>query len=91
MTRRPGCALDMDDEIDGLSDLGFDVLEGRLRVAAQNEIGKAAKRLCGRVGMDGGERTGVAGVEGIEQRARLDSAHLAQDDAVGPPAERGLQ
>ena len=37
------------------------------------------------------ERTGVAGVEGIEQRARLDSANLAQDDPVGPQAEGALQ
>ena len=81
----------MDDEIDGLADLGFDVREGRLRVAAQDEIGEAVQRLCGRVGVDGGERTGVAGVERIEQRPRLDSAHFAQNDPVGPPAERGLQ
>ena len=81
----------MDDVIDGLTDLGFDVLEGGLRVAAENEIGKAAERLCRGVRMDGRERSGVAGVEGIEQRARLDSAHLAQDDPVGTPAQRGLQ
>ena len=41
--------------------------------------------------MDGGERTGMAGVEGVEQRARLDSAYLAKDDAVRSPAERGFQ
>ena len=41
--------------------------------------------------MDRGERSGVAGIERIEQRPRLDAAHLAQDDPVGPPAQRGLQ
>ena len=35
-------ALDMDDVIDGLSDLGFNVLEGGLGVAAQYEVCKAA-------------------------------------------------
>ena len=35
-------ALDMDDEIDGLSDLSFNVLESGLRVAAQYEVCKAA-------------------------------------------------
>src|ERR1700739_955250 len=42
----------MDDKIDRLSDLGFDVGKGRLRMAAQDEIRKAAKRLCGGVSMD---------------------------------------
>ena len=41
--------------------------------------------------MDRGKRTGMAGVEGIEQRARLDSAHFAEDDPVRSPAESGLQ
>jgi hypothetical protein len=35
-------ALNMDDVIDGLSDLGFNVLEGGLRVATQYEVCKAA-------------------------------------------------
>src|SRR5580658_3634233 len=56
-------ASHMDDEIDGFSDLGFDVRKGRLRMAARYEIRKAAKRLCGRVGMDGGKRSSVACVE----------------------------
>ena len=46
-------ALHMDDVIDGLADLRFDVLKGRLCVAAENEIGKAAQRLCRGVGVDG--------------------------------------
>ena len=33
----------------------------------------------------------MAGVEGIEQRSRLDSPHFAQDYAVRSPAESGLQ
>src|SRR5882757_4016071 len=41
--------------------------------------------------MDGGKRAGVAGIEGIEQRARLDSANFAKDDSVGSPAESRLQ
>jgi hypothetical protein len=50
-------ASHMDDEINGLSNLGFDVCKRCLGVAAKNEICKAAKRLRGRVGMDGGKRT----------------------------------
>ena len=80
--------LDMDDIIDGLADLGFHVLVGGLRMAAENEVGEAAQRLRRRVGVDGGERSGVPGVEGVEQRPRLGAADLAQDDPVGPAAER---
>ena len=84
-------ALDMDNEIDGLSDLCFGVGKGRLRVAAHHEIGKATKGLFGRVRMDCGQRSGMAGVERIEQRSRLNSADFAEDDPVGTEAESGLQ
>ena len=50
-------ALDMDNVIDGFSDFGLDVLEGSLGVAAENEVRKAAQRLCGRVGVNGGKRS----------------------------------
>ena len=83
--------LDMDDEIDGFSDLGFGIGEGGLRVVAHDQIGEAMQGLLRRIGMDRRERTGMAGVEGIEQRSRLDSAHFAQDDPVRSPAESGFQ
>ena len=83
--------FDLDDQIDSLSDLGFDILKGRLGVAAKNEIGKAAERLYRRVRVNGGERSGVSGIEGIEQSSCFDSAHFAEDDAVGTPAQCRLQ
>src|ERR1700676_632869 len=33
----------------------------------------------------------MAGVEGIEQRARFDSTHFAENDPIRPPAQSGLQ
>src|SRR5712692_5814938 len=33
----------------------------------------------------------MAGVEGIEQRARLDSTHFAENDPIRSPAQSGLQ
>ena len=86
-----GLALDMDHEIDGFCNFGFGVGESRLRVVAHDQIGEAMQRLLRRIGMDRRERSGVASVEGIEQRARLDSAYFAQDDAVRPPSESGLE
>jgi hypothetical protein len=60
-------------------------------VAADYEVGEAVQGLLCRVGVDGGQRAGVAGIEGIEQRARLGSAHFAQDDPIRPPAQSRLQ
>src|ERR1017187_2540259 len=41
--------------------------------------------------MDRRERTGMAGVEGIEQSSCLDSTHFAENDPVWSPAQSGLQ
>ena len=60
-------------------------------MVAHDQIGEAMQGLLRRIGMDRRERSGVAGVEGIEQRSRLDSAHFAEDDPVRSPAESGLQ
>src|SRR5208337_3337690 len=37
------------------------------------------------------ERTRMAGVEGIEQGARLDPAHFSENDPVRSPAKGGFQ
>jgi hypothetical protein len=42
----------------------------------------------GIVGVDGGDGAVVAGVHGLQHVQRLFAAHLAQDDAVGPHAQR---
>src|SRR5208282_4982261 len=83
--------LVMDDEIDRFSDLGLGVGESGLRVIAHNQIGEAMQRLLRRISVDHRERSGMAGVERIEQRARPDSAHFAKDDPVRSPAESGLE
>ena len=89
--RRPGLPLDMDDKIDGFSDLRFGIGEGGLRVAAHDQIGEAREGFLCRVGMDCRQRSRMASVEGIEQRSRLDSAHFAENDPVGSEAKRVLQ
>jgi hypothetical protein len=75
--RRPCCRVDMDDEINGFSDLRFGIGEGGLRVATHDEIGEASEGFLCRVGMNRRQRTRMASVEGIEQGSRLDSAHFA--------------
>ena len=75
-------AFKMDDIIDGLSDLCFDIRKQRLRMAAKHEIGEPAQRLrCG-VRMNGCERTSMTRIERIQQRSCLGAPHLAKDDPV---------
>lgn len=84
-------ALDMHDEIDSFGDFGFRVGESGLRMVAHHQIGESMQGLLCRIGMDGRKRSGMAGIEGIEQCARLNSAHFAEDDAIWPPAESRLE
>ena len=76
--RRPWLTFDMDDKIDGFSDLGFGIGEGGLRVATHDQIGEAREGFFCRVGVDRRQRSRMAGIEGIEQRSRLDSAHFPE-------------
>src|ERR1700723_784883 len=80
----------MNDNINGFPDLRLGVGEGGLRVVAHDQIGEAGESFGCRVGVDRRERSRVAGIEGIEQRAGLDAAHFAHDDPVRSPAESGL-
>ena len=75
----------MDHEINRFADLGLDVFDRGLLVASHDQIGKSPQRFRGRIRVDCGERTGVPGVEGIQQCASFNTAHLAQNDSVGPP------
>src|SRR5208337_4091017 len=86
----PWSTFDMDDEINGFCDFSFGVGEGGLRVVAHHQIGEASEGFLCRVGVDRRERSRVAGIEGIEQRARLNTTHFAHDDSVRSPAESGL-
>ena len=84
-------SLNVDDEIDGFPDLGFRVGERRLGVASNDKIGEPMEGLLRGIRMDCCQRTGVAGIEGIKQRPRFDSAHFAQNDSIRSPAQSRLQ
>jgi hypothetical protein len=51
-------------------------------VAAKNEIGKSAQRLWRGIGVDSGERSGVAGVERIKKSSSLDPADFNRSSNV---------
>jgi hypothetical protein len=52
---------------------------------AHDEISEAMEGLFRGVGVDGSQRSTVAGVEGIEQRLRFDPTDFPEDDSVGTP------
>ena len=83
--------FDMNDKIDRLPDLRFDVGESRLGVVSHDEIGETMESLFGRIRVDRCQRSGVARIEGIKQRSCFDSAYFAQNDPIRPPAQSRLQ
>ena len=81
-------ARDLDHDVDG---------RGHLRAERAHREGDAghrdhgldpAQRVARRVGVDRGERAVVAGVHGLQHVERLGAAHLADDDAIRPHAQR---
>ena len=62
---------------------------GNRRIGEQHEGLEAGERVGRAVGVDGGHRAVVTGVERLEHVERLAAAHLADDEAVGTHAQRG--
>jgi len=87
-TRRPGWRSTCHHKIDGFCNLRFGIGEGRLCVVAHDQIGEAMQCLLRRIRMNRRERSGMAGVEGIEQCSRLDSTHFAEMMRSGSIGER---
>ena len=83
--------LNMDDEIDRLPNLRFDVGESCLGMVSHDQIGETMEGLFGRIRMDRCQRTGVARVEGIKQGPRFDSAYFTQNNPIRSPAQSRLQ
>ena len=57
-------------------------------VAHLHHVLDAGQRVARGVGVDGGHAAVVAGVHRLQHVERLAAAHLADDDAVGPHAQR---
>ena len=59
------------------------------RVGEQHERLEARERVGRAVGVHGGHRSVVAGVQRLEHVERLATAHLSDDEAIGPHPQRG--
>ena len=60
---------------------------GRSPAALHGAARQPREGTLGVVGVDGGERAAVAGVEGLQEVGGLAPAHLPDDDVIGPVAQ----
>ena len=59
--------LDMDEEMDGVGDVGFDGLVRELDPALEDATGKPGKGLGRGIGVNGGKTSAVSCVEGLKK------------------------
>ena len=81
-------ALDLHDQVHGADDLGQDGAGRQAHVAHLHHVLDAGQRVARGVGVDGGHAAVMAGVHRLQHVERLAAAHLADDDAIGPHAQR---
>ena len=80
--------LQVHDQIQRARHLSADGLQRQVVAGHQHHRLDARERVAGAVGVDGRERAVVAGVHRLEHVQRLGATHLADDDPVGPHAQR---
>ena len=78
----------MDDHVEGARDLLADRLERELDPRHEHHRLEPVERVTRRVGVDRRQRPLVTGVHRLEHVQRLGAANLADDDPVGPHAQR---
>ena len=81
-------ARNLHDEVDGRGNLRANRLLRQGDRAHHGHGLDAGDGVAGIVGVDGGDGAVVAGVHGLQHVQRFLAADLAQDDAVGPHAQR---
>src|SRR5229473_4638452 len=84
-------ALDVDDDIEGIGDVGLDGPIGELHAALQNTACEACEALLRGVRMDGGQRAGVPGVQELQEIEGFATANLPENYAVRAVPERSFQ
>ena len=84
-----GTAPDMDDGIDRGRDLRAHRGHGERDAGEERQRLEPGERGGGTVRVDGRERSVVTGVERLQHVERFPTAHLADDQPVGPHAQRG--
>ena len=80
--------VELDDEVERGGDVAPDRAQRQLVARHQDHRLDAVESIAGRVRVHGRERALVARVHRLEHVERLGAANLADDDPVGPHAER---
>src|ERR1035437_4141426 len=81
-------ARDLDDEINGRSDLGADSLLGQRDRSHHRHRFDAGDGIAGIVSVNGGDGSVVACIHGLQHVERLFPSNLAEDDSIGAHAKR---
>src|SRR5262249_48595840 len=81
-------AHQLDDDVQGRGHLHPSDVDRQRHVAHQAQGFQTDGGVARGVGVDGGQGAGVAGQHRLDQVQRLAAADLADDDAVGPHAQR---
>ena len=84
-------ALDMDDDVERISDVGLDGTIGEVHAALQNTTCEPCEALSRGVRMDGGQCAGVTGVQELQEIEGFATTNLPENDTVRAVAEGGLQ
>ena len=79
---------DLNDHVERARDLLANRPQRQIDASGQHERLEPRERVARRVGVDRRQRALVAGVHRLEHVDRLGAANLADDDAVGPHAQR---
>src|SRR5690242_10151238 len=84
-------ALEMDNDIERIGDVGFNRAIGEVHAALQNATGEPRQPLLSRVCVNRAKRSGVSGVQELQEIEGLAATDLPENDAVGAVAEGSLQ
>ena len=83
-----GKARGADDDVHRARHLRPHRAHGQVDAGEEAERLEAPERVRGRVGVGGGERAAVAGVHRLQEVEALAATDFADDDAIGPQAQR---
>ena len=84
-------ALDVNDDIERVADVGLDGAVRKLNAALQHATREASEALLGRIGVNGGKRARVAGIQKLQKIERFAASNFAEQNAVRAMAKSGFQ
>jgi hypothetical protein len=87
----PRPTLDLDHNLKRIGNVALDGAERDVDTTLEHATGKPGKALFGGIGMNGRERTRVAGVQKLQKVEGFPTSNLAQNLTVRAVAKSGLQ